>query len=61
MQEETGVTTLHVTHDQGEALALGHRVAVLREGRVEQLGTPDEVWERPGERRGSRASWGRRR
>ena len=47
VQEETGVTTLHVTHDQGEALALGHRVAVLREGRVEQLGTPDEVWEHP--------------
>jgi ABC-type sugar transport system ATPase subunit len=47
VQEETGVTALYVTHDQGEALALGHRVAVLREGRVEQLGTPDEVWERP--------------
>ena len=61
VQEETGVTTLHVTHDQGEALALGHRVAVLRDGRVEQVGTPDEVWEQPGERRGSRASSGRRR
>jgi ABC-type sugar transport system ATPase subunit len=47
VQERTGVTTLHVTHDQGEALALGHRVAVLREGRVEQVGTPDEIWERP--------------
>ena len=47
VQAETGVTTLHVTHDQGEALALGHRVAVLREGRVEQVGTPDEVWEHP--------------
>ena len=47
MQAETGVTTLHVTHDQGEALALGHRVAVMRDGRVEQVGTPDEVWERP--------------
>ena len=47
VQEETGVTALHVTHDQGEALALGHRVAVLRDGRVEQLGTPDEIWERP--------------
>ena len=34
VQEETGVTTLHVTHDQGEALALGHRVAVLRDGRA---------------------------
>ena len=47
VQEQTGVTTLHVTHDQDEALALGHRVAVLREGRVEQVGTPDEIWERP--------------
>jgi ABC-type sugar transport system ATPase subunit len=47
VQEQTGVTTLHVTHDQGEALALGHRVALMREGRLEQLGTPDEVWERP--------------
>ena len=47
VQEATGVTTLHVTHDQGEALALGHRVAVVREGRLEQVGTPDEVWERP--------------
>jgi len=47
MQERTGVTTLHVTHDQDEALALGHRVAVLREGRVVQVGTPDELWERP--------------
>jgi sn-glycerol 3-phosphate transport system ATP-binding protein len=47
VQERTGVTTLHVTHDQVEALALGHRVAVLRDGRLEQLGTPDDVWERP--------------
>jgi ABC-type sugar transport system ATPase subunit len=47
VQERTGVTTLHVTHDQDEALALGHRVAVLREGRVVQVGTPDELWERP--------------
>jgi ABC-type sugar transport system ATPase subunit len=47
VQERTGVTTLHVTHDQDEALALGHRVAVLREGRVVQVGTPDELWDRP--------------
>ena len=47
VQEASGVTTLHVTHDQAEALALGHRVAVVREGRLEQIGTPDEVWERP--------------
>ncbi len=47
VQERTGMTTLHVTHDQDEALALGHRVAVLHEGRVVQVGTPDELWERP--------------
>jgi ABC-type sugar transport system ATPase subunit len=47
VQEESGVTTLHVTHDQSEALALGHRVAVMRGGLLEQVGTPDEVWERP--------------
>jgi len=47
VQEATGVTTLYVTHDQSEALALGHRVAVLQAGLVEQVGTPDEIWERP--------------
>jgi ABC-type sugar transport system ATPase subunit len=47
VQEQTGVTTLHVTHDQAEALALGRRVAVLRDGRLEQIGTPDDIWERP--------------
>jgi ABC-type sugar transport system ATPase subunit len=47
VQERTGTTTLHVTHDQDEALALGHRVAVLHEGRVVQVGTPDDLWERP--------------
>jgi len=47
LQEQTEVTTLHVTHDQTEALALGHRVAVLRGGALEQLGTPDEIWHRP--------------
>jgi ABC-type sugar transport system ATPase subunit len=47
VQERTGVTTLHVTHDQDEALALGHRVAVLHEGRIVQVGTPDDLWERP--------------
>ena len=40
-------TTLYVTHDQTEALTLGDRIAVLREGRLEQVGTPDEVWAQP--------------
>jgi thiamine transport system ATP-binding protein len=41
------VTALYVTHDQGEAFALGHRVAVMRAGRIAQVGTPDELWARP--------------
>ena len=42
-----GVTTVHVTHDQTEALVLADRLAVLRDGRLEQLGTPDEIWRTP--------------
>jgi ABC-type sugar transport system ATPase subunit len=42
-----GVTTVHVTHDQTEALVLGDRIAVMRDGRLEQLGTPDEIWRTP--------------
>lgn len=44
---ESGVTTLFVTHDQGEALALADRVAVLRGGRLEQFGTPEALWQNP--------------
>ena len=44
---ETGVTTLYVTHDQEEAMALGDRVAVLRDGRLEQVGSPEELYRRP--------------
>ncbi|MFJ5217670.1 ABC transporter ATP-binding protein [Streptomyces sp. NPDC088354] len=42
-----GTTVLAVTHDQGEAFALADRVVVMRDGRVEQAGTPLEVWRRP--------------
>ena len=45
--QSTGATTLFVTHDQAEALALGHRVAVMREGRVEQIGSARDLYERP--------------
>ena len=43
----TGLTTLFVTHDQDEALELADRVAVLHGGRIEQVGPPDEIYERP--------------
>jgi thiamine transport system ATP-binding protein len=45
--DELGVTALHVTHDQAEAFALGDRITVLREGRIVQTGTADELWTRP--------------
>jgi len=47
LQRRLGVTTLYVTHDQQEAMALGDRVAVLKSGRIEQLGTPAELYARP--------------
>jgi ABC-type sugar transport system ATPase subunit len=47
LQRRLGVTTLYVTHDQTEAMTLGDRVVVLERGRVQQVGTPLEVYERP--------------
>jgi iron(III) transport system ATP-binding protein len=47
IQRRLGVTTLFVTHDQSEALALSHSIAVMNAGRIEQLGSPREVYERP--------------
>jgi putative spermidine/putrescine transport system ATP-binding protein len=47
LQEALGITFVYVTHDQGEALAMSDRLAVFRQGRVEQVGTPAEVYERP--------------
>jgi spermidine/putrescine ABC transporter ATP-binding subunit len=47
LQRRLGITTLMVTHDQDEALTLSDRIAVMRAGRIEQLGTPTEVYERP--------------
>lgn len=45
--ERLALTAVHVTHDVGEAFALGDRVAVLRAGRVAQVATPEDLWARP--------------
>ncbi|WP_114376841.1 ABC transporter ATP-binding protein [Elioraea thermophila] len=47
---ELGITAVFVTHDQAEAMALGDRVAVMRAGRVEQVGAPEEIYRRPATR-----------
>ena len=47
LQRRVGVTSLYVTHDQAEAMTLGDRIAVLNEGRLLQLGTPQEVFRHP--------------
>jgi putative spermidine/putrescine transport system ATP-binding protein len=50
LQRQLGVTLVFVTHDQEEALAMSDRVAVMREGKVEQLGAPAELYDRPATR-----------
>jgi ABC-type sugar transport system ATPase subunit len=47
LQRSLGVTAVYVTHDQVEAMTLGDRVAVLREGRIEQIGAPEELYDHP--------------
>jgi sulfate transport system ATP-binding protein len=47
LHDEIHVTTLFVTHDQEEALEVADRVAILRDGRVEQIGTPEEIYDHP--------------
>ena len=46
LQHEVGVTTVYVTHDQEEALTLSDRIAVLEAGRLQQVGTPEEIYDR---------------
>src|SRR6185312_16147744 len=50
IQVEVGITFVYVTHDQEEALTMSDRIAVMHAGRVEQLGTPEELYERPASR-----------
>ena len=47
LQKELGVTLVFVTHDQEEALAMSDRIAVMNEGRIEQVGTPGDIYDRP--------------
>jgi spermidine/putrescine transport system ATP-binding protein len=47
IQTEVGITFIYVTHDQEEAMTMSNRIAVMRAGRIEQLGTPEELYERP--------------
>ncbi len=48
IQRDVGITFIYVTHDQEEALTMSDRIAVFNEGRIEQVGTPEDVYERPG-------------
>ncbi|MDQ3670755.1 MAG: ABC transporter ATP-binding protein [Actinomycetota bacterium] len=47
IQNEVGITFVHVTHDQEEAMTMADQIAVMNAGRIEQLGSPDELYERP--------------
>lgn len=50
LQRLRGTTMIHVTHDQAEAMALGDRIVIMRDGRVVQTGTPTEVYDHPSDR-----------
>jgi len=50
LQRELGITAVFVTHDQEEAMSMSDRIAVLNAGRIEQLGTPEDVYNRPATR-----------
>jgi putative spermidine/putrescine transport system ATP-binding protein len=47
LQRNLGITFVFVTHDQGEALSMANRIAIFNEGRIVQVGTPSEIYERP--------------
>jgi putative spermidine/putrescine transport system ATP-binding protein len=50
LQRNLGITFVFVTHDQGEALSMADRVAIFNDGKIAQVGTPEDVYERPGTR-----------
>jgi ABC-type Fe3+/spermidine/putrescine transport system ATPase subunit len=50
IQQTVGITFIYVTHDQEEALTMSDRLAVFSQGRIEQVGTPAEVYNRPANR-----------
>ena len=47
IQEQFNITTIYVTHDQSEALTMSDRIALMNEGKIEQIGTPSEIYEKP--------------
>ncbi len=50
IQRDLGITVIYVTHDQGEALTMSDRIAVMNRGKIAQLGTPEELYEHPADR-----------
>ena len=50
LQKSLGITTIYVTHDQGEALTMSDRIAVMNKGKIAQVGTPEDIYERPSDR-----------
>jgi multiple sugar transport system ATP-binding protein len=50
LQADLGVTTIYVTHDQEEAMTMGDRVVVMKEGRIQQAGSPESIYDRPANR-----------
>ena len=61
LQARLGTTTVYVTHDQVEAMTMGDRVAVLKDGILQQCDTPRTLYDKPEQRRSSPASWAPRR
>src|SRR5437899_5160378 len=47
IQQDVGITTVYVTHDQEEALSIADRIAVMRDGHIEQIGRPEEIYAMP--------------